>query len=54
MMFGAQTSMNVYGVSKVFLETSLSVLVCLTEFDVFIFNEIDVRGPKLIYENIRV
>ena len=30
------------------------VLVCFVEFYVFVLDEIDVTGPKLIYDHIRV
>ena len=47
--FGGQTSKNINDVRKVCLETTLYVLACFVDFYVFIFYEIDVGGPKIIY-----
>ena len=52
MKFGGQTSKNVHDVRKVCLEMTLCVLACFIEFYVFFFDEIDVRGPKIIYKHI--
>ena len=48
MMFWGQTSKNVHDVWKVCLETTLCVLACVGEFYVFILDEIDIGGPKLL------
>ena len=42
MKFGGQTSKNVNDIHKVYLETTLCVYV-------FFLDEMDVKGPKLIY-----
>ena len=47
--FGGQTSKKV-----VCLETTLCVLACFVEFYVFVFDEIDMGGTKLLYNHIRV
>ena len=47
-------SNNVHDVRKVCLETSLYVLVYFIEFYVFVLDEINVRGPKLVYKHIQV
>ena len=46
--FGAQTSKKVHDVLKVCLEMTLCVLACFVKFYMFILNEIDVVGPKLV------
>ena len=33
---------------------TLCVLVCFVEFYVFVFDEVDMRGPKIVYRHIRV
>ena len=53
-MFGGQSSKNVHDVRKVCFEISLCVLECFVLFYVFIFKEIDVRGPKLVYNHIPI
>ena len=45
---------NVHDVRKVCLETTLCALVRFVEFYVFVLDEIDVRGHKIVYEHIRV
>ena len=54
MKFGGQTSKNVYDVRKNCLEMTLCVLVSFVEFYVFIFDEIDVRGPTNVFKHISV
>ena len=54
MKFGGQTSKNVHDDRNVCLEMSLCVLECFIEFYVFVLGEMDVRGPKRVYEHIRV
>ena len=49
-----QTSKNVHDVRKVCLERTLCVLACFVELYVFIFDEINLRGPKIVYDDIRV
>ena len=38
----------------VYLEMTFCVLACFINFNVFFFDEIDVEGPKIVYEHIRV
>ena len=52
--FGGQTFKNVHDVRKVFFEVTLCILACFVEFYVFVLDEIDVRGLKLVYGHIRV
>ena len=52
--FGGQRSNNVHDVRKVCLEMTLCVLACFMEFYMFVFDEINVTGPKLVYEHIWV
>ena len=47
-------SKNVHDIRKVCLDTCLCVLVCFVEFYVFIFDEIDVRGPTNVFKHISV
>ena len=54
MKFRGQTFKNVHDVRKVYLEMTLCVLMCFVEFYVLVFDEIDVRDPKLVYKNIWV
>ena len=53
-MFGGQMFKNVHDVGKLCLETTLRVFACFVEFYVFVFYEIHVRGPKLIYFHVLV
>ena len=46
--------LNVHDVRKVCLEMTLCVLACFVKFYVFVFDEIDIKGPKLVYNHIRV
>ena len=39
---------NVQDLQKVCLEKSLCALGCFVEFYIFVFDEIDVGGPKLV------
>ena len=54
MKLRGQTSKNVHDVWKVCLKTTLCVLACIVEFYVFVFDEIDMRGTKLVQNHIRV
>ena len=45
---------NVHDVRKVCLETTLCVLACFVESYVFVFDDIDMRGTKLVYDHILV
>ena len=45
---------NVHDIRKNCLEITLCVLVCFVEFYVFLLDEIDVGGPKLVYDHIQV
>ena len=49
-----QTSKNVHDIRKVCLETTLCVYACFIEFYVFVLDEIDMVGPKILYEHIWV
>ena len=46
--FWGKTSNNVNDVWKVCLETTLYVYVCFIEYYLFILEEIDIVGPKLV------
>ena len=52
--FGGQTSNNVQYVRKVYLEINLCVNASFVYFYIFFFDEIDVVGPKLVYEHVCV
>ena len=54
MQFEGQTSKNVHDVRKVCLETTLCVYACFVKFYVFVLDEINVRGPKIIYDHVWV
>ena len=54
MNFEDQTSKNVHDVWKVFLETTFGVLAYFSDFLVFVLDNIDVGGPKILYKHIRV
>ena len=49
--FGRQMSKNIHDVRKVCLEPTLYIYACFVEFYVFVFDEIYVKGPKLVYEH---
>ena len=49
MKSGGQTSKNVHDVQKVCLEKNLCVLSCFVEFYEFVFDEINIGVPKLLY-----
>ena len=48
MKFGGETSKNIHDVRRVCLETFLCDLVCFIKLYVFVLDEINVRGPKLV------
>ena len=52
MRFGGQTSKDVHDVRNVCFEVILCVLACLIKLYVFVLDEIDVGGPKLVYGHI--
>ena len=54
MKFGGQTSKNVHDVWKVCLKMTLGLLACFVKFYIFILDDINVGGLKLVYEHIRV
>ena len=54
MKFGGETSKKVHNVQKVFIKTTLYVLLYIVEFFVFVLDEIDVQSLKLAYKHIRV
>ena len=43
---------NVHDVRKVCLDMTLGVYACFIKFYVFVLVEIDLVGPKIVYENI--
>ena len=51
MKFGGQTFKNV---QKVCLKMTLCVLACFVEFYVFLLDEIDKGGPKIVYKHIQI
>ena len=51
-MLGGQTSNNVHEFQKVCLETTLCVYACFIMFYVFVFDEINVVGPKPVYKKV--
>lgn len=54
MKFGGETSTKAYDVQKVSLKTTLYAYVYIVEFYVFILDETDVVGRKLVYKHIWV
>ena len=52
MRFGGQTSKHVHDVRKVCLEVTLCVIECFIECYLFVYDEIDVRGIKIVYTHI--
>ena len=54
MKFEGKKSKNVHNVRKVCLKMTLCVLACFIKFYVFILDEIDMGGIKIIYEHTRV
>ena len=50
--FGGQMSKNVHDVWKCFLEMTLCVSACFVEFYVFVIDEINLRGYKLVYYHV--
>ena len=53
MKFAGQTSKNIHDIRKVCLQTTLCVLSYFINF-YFFLDEIDMGGPKLEYEHIRL
>lgn len=52
--FGGQKSKNVHDFQKTCPEMTLCVYACFVEFYVFVLDEMDVVGPKLVYEHVWV
>ena len=52
--FGGQTSKNVHDVWNARLEMTLCDYVCFVEFYEFVLDEIDVTGPKIVYNHILI
>ena len=52
--FGGQTPKNIHDVQKVSLEMTLCVLASFVKHYVFVLDEINMEGPKLVYKHIQV
>ena len=48
MKLGNQMSKNVHGVQKVCFEMTMCVLACFADGYVFVLDEIDIGGPKIL------
>ena len=52
--FGGQTSKNVHDVRNACLKMTLCDYVCFVEFYEFFLDEIDVTGPKIVYNHLSI
>ena len=52
--FGSQTSKSVQDIRKVCFEMTLCVLAYFVEFYVFVLDEIDMGGPKIVFDHFCV